>query len=625
MCSALAADREVRTRFEREARAAARIKSRYVTRVYDIGELPDLRPYIVMEYMEGETLSEALQAVRTMPLADTVRIIGQVGRGLARAHELGIVHRDIKPDNIFLAHTAEDGVVAKVFDFGIVKVSDTPSEGATREGMLIGTPHYMSPEQADGLLNIDQRSDVYSLGVVAFRMLTGKRPFQGDSVIAILVKICGSPLPSLVESAPAIPPSVDAWFQRTCARDCAERFATVLECVDALANAAGIAEVEGLRDVSLLPPPPSIQAPVPEDISCPTLLEELPDVLDGSEGDFFDAAVDTPPWDSSAPRAPFGTNPLFEGEREAKGAEDSMSPQALDQERGGAAGRGLHARARVSRSTLIGIAATASILAILLTTRGSATNARDDGNKSAAVMAPPERPPVPAVPLASTPTDSRGTRERERSRRRAVGRRPVDAAARPSRGTLASRRVRAREVTTPSRGFTSRPLVPVAQPVVGVHDLGRVGAAADELDQPTRQTAERVAPVVVLAQRAGDDVDPRLLRTQLGHAERAAVVGAVPEPLKLRDHRPGGNPGFLEHADEGAIDGPFDSVVGAAPDRRDRVGAEPERVARPVVRERDLEREPHADDSRFGDRVARHWIERSLVLRSVTRCVNGGA
>jgi serine/threonine-protein kinase len=236
---------DVRARFEREARASAKIKSRYVARVYDTGELADGRPYLVMEYMEGETLGQALHAARTMSLEDTVRILGQVGRGLARAHELGVVHRDIKPDNVFLAHTADDGVIAKVFDFGIVKLSDAiaMSSDMTQEGALLGTPQYMSPEQVEGV-PIDLRSDIYSLGVMAFRMLSGKRLFPGESLSATLMKICNGPLPSLTEAAPGVPEAVETWFRRACARDREARFSSALECVEALVVAAGMPRPE---------------------------------------------------------------------------------------------------------------------------------------------------------------------------------------------------------------------------------------------------------------------------------------------------------------------------------------------------------------------------------------------
>ncbi|HLK36455.1 MAG TPA: serine/threonine-protein kinase, partial [Polyangiaceae bacterium] len=160
---------EVRSRFAREARAAARLKSRFSVQVFDSGELPHGTPYIVMEYLEGETLRERLRRVTRLMLSETVAILAQVARGLQRAHEAGIIHRDIKPDNIFLAHTSDDGVVAKVFDFGVVKLMDAAHATETVEGTFVGTPQFMSPEQAMGQSDVDARTDIYSLGVLAYR------------------------------------------------------------------------------------------------------------------------------------------------------------------------------------------------------------------------------------------------------------------------------------------------------------------------------------------------------------------------------------------------------------------------------------------------------------------------
>jgi serine/threonine protein kinase len=410
MCRKLAADPDVRARFEREARAAARIKSRYVARVYDTGELPDLRPYIVMEYMEGETLAQALLRSETLSLADTVRILGQVGRGLARAHELGIVHRDIKPDNVFLAHTADDGVVAKVFDFGIVKVAETPNDGATRDGVLIGTPQYMSPEQADGLA-IDHRSDIYSLGVVAFRMLTGRRPFNADSVLGILIKICNSPLPSLAEHVPGLPPAVDVWFRRACARDRAWRFNSVVECVEALAKAAGVVGAEPLRDVSVLPPPPSLQATTPHEQSCPTLLDDVADVLvDEPSGSFVSASASAG-YGAEGPvsnlrREPFRTNPLFDGEPSVV-PESTLPPHALDRNPPPRQPRGFWWRAAFA-AIVGGLSFVGLVYARGLPGRATVSTRQGAVGAAANVapLAPPAPPPPPAITSVPNPPNS---------------------------------------------------------------------------------------------------------------------------------------------------------------------------------------------------------------------------
>ncbi len=234
---------EVRTRFVREARSSARLKSRFTVRVFDTGELPLGTPYIVMEYLEGVTLSQHLRRVGHLSLAETVRILSHVGRGLERAHEAGIVHRDIKPENVFLAHTPDDGVIAKVFDFGVAKLSegvDVANGTETVRGTFVGTPQFMSPEQAMGLVDVDHRADVYSMGVLAHRMLTGKRLFNAESMPALLMKICSEDLPKLAAAWPEAPPAVEAWFQRTCAREREQRYPTAAACIEGLVAAAGI-------------------------------------------------------------------------------------------------------------------------------------------------------------------------------------------------------------------------------------------------------------------------------------------------------------------------------------------------------------------------------------------------
>jgi serine/threonine-protein kinase len=150
------------TRFENEARAAASLKSKHVVDVYDHGMMPDGRPYIVMEFLEGEPLNARLDRLGTLNVSQTASIVQQVSRALARAHKSGIVHRDLKPENIFLVWDDEDQTdVAKVVDFGIAKFTDQDAgiSSSTKTGSLMGTPYYMSPEQARGLKGLDARSD----------------------------------------------------------------------------------------------------------------------------------------------------------------------------------------------------------------------------------------------------------------------------------------------------------------------------------------------------------------------------------------------------------------------------------------------------------------------------------
>jgi len=238
---------EARSRFDKEARAAATIQSKHAIQIYDHGVTDDGKPYIVMEMLIGEPLDKRIDRLGTLSLQDTARILQQVSRGLARAHERGIIHRDLKPENIFIVKSTEDDdEIAKVLDFGIAKIQGLPGSpgltSSTKTGAVLGTPFYMSPEQARGLRNVDHRTDVWSLGVIAYKCLTGKLPFDGESVGDLLVKICTAPVPVPSHAIPGLPPAFDAWFMRALEREPDRRFATVTELSEHLAYAAGIGQ-----------------------------------------------------------------------------------------------------------------------------------------------------------------------------------------------------------------------------------------------------------------------------------------------------------------------------------------------------------------------------------------------
>jgi serine/threonine-protein kinase len=234
---------EARNRFENEARAAAKLQSKYVVEVYDHGVSEDGRPFIVMEYLQGEPLDRRLDRVGRLPAKETAFILQQVCRALAKAHAAGIVHRDLKPENIFLVWDDEDGAdIAKVVDFGIAKFTDRSlgHSSATRTGSVLGTPYYMSPEQARGLRSVDYRTDIWSLGVIAYRCIVGSLPFDGEAIGDLLVKLCTGPIPVPSQIAPDVPPGFDAFIQRALAREPSERFQTVQELGASLAAVCGI-------------------------------------------------------------------------------------------------------------------------------------------------------------------------------------------------------------------------------------------------------------------------------------------------------------------------------------------------------------------------------------------------
>jgi serine/threonine-protein kinase len=234
---------EARRRFSVEAKAAARLRSRHVVQVQDDGETPAGTPYIVMEYLEGETLEQRLARSSPLPLPEAVRIASHVGRALARAHAQGVVHRDLKSGNIFIAHSDDDehGWIAKVLDFGVAKFSEMHDASGTKTGTIVGTPLFMSPEQVRGASRVDQRADLYSLGIVFFNMVTGRFAFNGPSYSDVLVAICTEPLPDIGELAPGLPEPLRVWFRRSCARAPEDRFQSADEMVEALQEAAGSA------------------------------------------------------------------------------------------------------------------------------------------------------------------------------------------------------------------------------------------------------------------------------------------------------------------------------------------------------------------------------------------------
>ncbi|HEX8792259.1 MAG TPA: serine/threonine-protein kinase [Polyangiaceae bacterium] len=244
---------EARARFQIEARAAAKLRTKHAVHVYDYGVTPEGLPYIVMEFLEGHSLSDAIIERGRLPAKEVGQIIGQAARALKKAHDAGIVHRDLKPDNIFLARTDEavEGLpfIVKLVDFGIAKIFETaPSDGAgshpmggpTREGTVIGTPNFMAPEQlavggAPGPL-----TDLWSLGACTFAAMTGRLPFEGDVLGDIVLKVCAAPLPVPSNINPDVPAGFDAWFARACSRDPAKRFQSADELAQALGGVCGL-------------------------------------------------------------------------------------------------------------------------------------------------------------------------------------------------------------------------------------------------------------------------------------------------------------------------------------------------------------------------------------------------
>jgi serine/threonine-protein kinase len=210
-------------------------------------------PYIAMELLEGQSLAERLRKVGRLSPQDTARVLTHTARAITRAHEVGVVHRDLKPDNIFLIENEEEEL-AKVLDFGIAKSTivgfGMSAVAETRTGALMGTLHYMSPEQAEGVKSVDFRTDIWAMGVISFECLLGRRPFEGETVGTLVLDICSRPLPVPSQHG-AVPAEFDAWFGRACARDPAARFPSAR---DAAAELRRICEARGLANEEKQPP-----------------------------------------------------------------------------------------------------------------------------------------------------------------------------------------------------------------------------------------------------------------------------------------------------------------------------------------------------------------------------------
>ncbi|HMR10074.1 MAG TPA: protein kinase, partial [Polyangiaceae bacterium] len=226
------------TRFLREAQAAAALRSPHVVQILDVG-MEGTVPFIVMEMLEGESLAARLRRVGRLDLATTTQVVTETARALHKAHEAGIVHRDLKPDNIFLVRDVDRDIV-KVLDFGIAKlVEQMEVEQLTGTGSVLGTPHYMSPEQARGRREVDHRTDLWALGVIAYECTTGRRPYDSHALGDLLMQICTEDA-APPSGAGGLPAELDSFMARALARDPAQRFGSALEMADSFARLAGV-------------------------------------------------------------------------------------------------------------------------------------------------------------------------------------------------------------------------------------------------------------------------------------------------------------------------------------------------------------------------------------------------
>lgn len=286
------------TRFLQEARVSASIQSPHVTKVTDVEQTPDGTPYLVMELLSGESLQQLLDRQRKLPKDQAIDFALQILSGLEAAHALGVVHRDLKPDNVFITPST-GGPVCKLLDFGIAKLKQSENKGLTRPGALMGTPEYMSPEQLYSADRVDHRADLYSIGVMLFEMLAGERPAIGEDAAAIVGNVMAGKVKRLSDLDPSLPAELVAVVHKGIEPDKGRRFQSALDMRSALAPFAGQLSHAGRLAATPVPagvsgfPPPAEPA-----VAKPPVTADEPALEPPKQG----VAPTLPPDDEPAPR-----------------------------------------------------------------------------------------------------------------------------------------------------------------------------------------------------------------------------------------------------------------------------------------------------------------------------------
>jgi len=229
--------KEAVERFQREARSAVRLRSEHVAKVTDVGTLDTGAPYMVMEYLEGADLSRVVQATGSISIDESVNFVMQACEAIAEAHSLGIIHRDLKPQNLFVTRRVDGKPLIKVLDFGISKSLDASGQAGlslTRTSSIMGSPLYMSPEQMRSSKNVDQRSDIWALGVILYELLTGRVPFEAEAIPELCLKVVQDPVEPPKKLRAEISEGLNAVVVKCLEKEPNHRFSNVAELAAAL-------------------------------------------------------------------------------------------------------------------------------------------------------------------------------------------------------------------------------------------------------------------------------------------------------------------------------------------------------------------------------------------------------